>query len=155
MTNDLDHRFRVRARNSAGPGPWAVVTARPGPYPYSLDLAAEAGDGEVDLSWSVQDGDGASVHHIDYTSAPETGAGSVADDATASGNDASAGWVRETGDASPEHTIDDLDNGTLYRFRVRGVNTAGGGPWAFADSQAPVLRRDPVGADGADGRRRG
>ena len=135
LTNDLDHRFRVRARNSAGPGPWAVVTARPGPYPYSLDLAAEAGDGEVDLSWSVQDGDGASVHHIDYTSAPETGAGAVADDATASGNDASTGWVRETGDANPEHTIDDLDNGTLYRFRVRGVNTADGGPWAFAEAK--------------------
>ena len=138
LENGYDHRFRVRARNSAGPGPWSHATAMPGPYQYSLDLAAVAGDGEIVLSWTVEDGLPAADHDIHYTSAPESGEGAVADDAAVQSGLAT-GWVQwRTGSANQEDTIDGLENGTEYRVRVRGRNAAGGGPWASAGPVTPL-----------------
>ena len=91
-------------------------------------LIITPGDGTLALSWTAPTGTltGYDVH---YTSAL---VGAVADDAVASGTDASAAWVaatRTATDTTASQTISGLANNTEYRVRVRARNAAGAGAW--------------------------
>ena len=91
-------------------------------------LMIAPGDGTLALSWTAPAGTltGYDVH---YTSAL---VGAVADDAAASGTDASAAWVaatRTATDTTASQTISGLANNTEYRVRVRARNAAGAGAW--------------------------
>ena len=134
LTPEQDYRIRVRARNAAGAGPWTFVTARTGPPTLKpLNLKAAAGDAQIEVTWDYPQGrDPGRGVHLDYTSAPKSGEGAVADEDAADGTDAAAAWVRALASSALSHTITGLDNDTEYRVRVRLVNNAGGGPWEFA-----------------------
>ena len=72
-----------------------------------------------------------SGYDVHYTSAED---GTVADADTASGNDASAAWV-DSGHSGTalEHSISGLVNDTLYRVRVRAVNSKGRSDWVHGE----------------------
>ena len=82
-------------------------------------------NGRLELTWNQPQDSRTEVvavsgYEVHYTSAL---VGSVADDAAASGNDASAAWV-DAGHSGTDamHTISTLANGTAYRVRVRADN---------------------------------
>ena len=104
-------------------------------------LAAVAGDLSLALSWTAPAGT-PTGYNVHYTYAPSSGSDSVANSVETTGNDASAGWVAatrtETDPPTASHTLSNLDNGRDYRWRVRGVNAAGNGAWAFGTG-TPVL----------------
>ena len=96
-------------------------------------------NGKLYLSWSSQatTETGYDVHYTSATTA------NVANDATASGNDASAAWVAVSrSGTTPTQTISSLSNGTAYRVRVRAKNSGGNGAWAFGTGTPMV----PTGA---------
>ena len=96
-------------------------------------LKVVASNTRLDLSWTAPADTGSAAvtgYDVHYTSAPETGAGAVLDDAPASGNDASAAWVAVTRTGTTaSQGITGLTNDDEYRVRVRAVNAVGGGPW--------------------------
>ena len=129
-------------------------TATPG---IPVGLGITAGDAKLDLAWTAPS---AAVTGYDahYTSAPKTGQGAVADDADASGNDASTAWVAVTRSGTAAwQTISSLSNGTAYRVRVRATNSGQHGPWAFGtgtpkSADATLSALTASGSDAADGR---
>ncbi len=131
LTTGTAYRFRVRAKNAAGAGPWAFVTETPVALVKPADLAVAPGDGKLDVSWTAQN---PLFHHqVDYTSAPETGQGSVGNEAPVSGVDPAAAWVGAVtlGRNQSSHTITGLTNGRAYRVRVLAIRGSEEGPWAF------------------------
>ena len=130
LTAGTEYRVRVRAVNAAGNGAWARGTGTPPGASSPVapqNLAVTAGDGRLDLEWTVPSGSPTS-YDVHYTSAS---ADDVGNDAAASGADPSAAWVDagHTG-TTASHALTGLDNGTAYRVRVRGVNAVGNGAWA-------------------------
>ena len=130
LTVGTEYRVRVRAVNGGGDGAWARGTGTPpgaAVLPAPGSLTVRAGDGRLDLSWTRPSGQvtGWDVH---YTSASMD---DVGNDDDASGADPAAAWVAasRTG-LTPTHALTGLTNGTAYRVRVRGVNSAGDGAWA-------------------------
>ena len=119
-------------------------------------LGVSAGDARLDLGWTAPPGP-VTGYDVHYTSAPKTGRGAVADDADASGNDASTAWVpvARSGTAASQ-TISSLSNGTAYRVRVRATNSGQHGPWAFGtgtpkSADATLSALAASGSDAADG----
>ena len=95
------------------------------------DFIVKPGDGGLSLSWIAPSGT-VTGYDVHYTSAPASGNGAVANDATASGSDASAAWVAVTrSGTTASQTISSLSNNTAYRVRVRAVNAVGDGAWAY------------------------
>ncbi len=94
---------------SAGPPAEPAAPVEPPRSPQGFE--AEAGDGEVALSWS-DPGDATITHWQVWV---RRGGWSAWTDIAGSG-------VATTG-----HTVTGLDNGKRYRFRVRAVNAAGPG----------------------------
>ena len=92
----------------------------PGP---PLGLVAEAGDGEVTLSWSPPASDGgAAITGYEYRFA----AGSAA---------FTDAWTQVPGGSGArEAVVGGLSNGMLYRFQLRALNSAGAGPAAEAEA---------------------
>ncbi len=114
-------------------------------------LSSDAGHRSLALSWVAPAGTptGYDVH---YTYAPTTGTGMVANNAAATGSDASAAWVAatrgtETSPPTASQTLSGLGNGRDYRWRVRGVNGNGNGAWAFGTG-TPVVALSWNGATG-------
>jgi len=99
----------------------------PAPEPVSAPsratgLTAEAGDGEVRLSWTSI----AAATRWDYRQRIGDG-----------------GWgawnaVPGSGSGTTSHTVTDLDNGTAYGFQVRAVNLGGAGPASAEATATPV-----------------
>ena len=128
LTNGTSYAFQVRAVNTAGSGPASsavaatpvaavVAPGKPG------TLTAVAGNGFVDLSWS----------------APTTG-GMVVGYEYEQNNV----W-RPTGTGTATAIrVPGLTNGTLYTFRVRGVNAAGEGEASDIATATPAAG-PPVG----------
>ena len=146
LANGTAYDVRVRASNAAGDGPWATGTGTPGALAPPANLAVAPGDGKLDLSWTAPAGTlvGYNVH---YTSAPKTGTGSVADDASVQTGADSAGWVavargEEADPPAASQTITSLSNDTPYRVRVRALSAAihdfQYGPWAFGTGTPSV-----------------
>ena len=106
-------------------------------------LTVTPGDLKLDLSWTAA-ASNANGYDVDYTSAPATGAGSVANDADATGNDPAMGWVGVTrSGATASQSITGLSGGTLYRVRVRALDGATPGVWLFGTGTPTTPPRRP------------
>ncbi len=135
LDNGTSYSVRVLAQNSAeahvdsewsiwrGATPMVVAPSAP------AGLGVTPGPAMLDLTWTAPTG--AASYDVHYTSST-----TVAPDAavqTGASPSAAAGWV-DTGHrgTDPSLRITGLTNGTAYRVRVRGVNSAGDGAWAWA-----------------------
>ena len=167
LDEDTTYRVRVRAFNDVAPGPWAHGTGTTGAPPAHApsNLAAEAGDARIDLSWSATLAVlGASgTFRVEHTSAPKMGTDAVTDEADGLGcrpggrmGERGHGprWqqaprlVRRHDRAGQRHGVP-RSRAADEQFRPRAMG--------LHHRHAPVLRRDPVGADDRDqrGRNRG
>ena len=102
-------------------------------------LSVEAGNAQLVLNWTKLTGVTVTGYDVHYTSAA---AGTVSNNAAASGSDASAAWVAvsRTGTTTSQ-TISSLTNNTDYRVRVRAKNSNGASRWAFG-SGTPAASSD-------------
>ena len=96
--------------------------------PQPTGLTAEAGDGEVLLSWTAI----AAATRWEYRQRIGDGAWS--------------GWttVAGSGSGTTEHTVADLENGEAYGFQVRAVSAGGAGPASAEATATPVAPGVPV-----------
>ncbi len=148
LANGTAYRVRVRAKNANGAGPWLHGTGTPvAPPAAPTDLDVAPGNAQLALSWTAPSGT-VTGYDVHYTSAD---AGTVADAAAASGNDASAAWVAtarsETDPPTASQTIPSLANGTSYRVRVRAKNAGGAGPWLHGTGTPVPLPAAPTDLD--------
>ena len=147
-----------------GPAPEPVS-----PPPQPTGLTAEAGDGEVRLSWTAiagttrweyrqRIGDG---NWGAWTTIPGSGSGTM--DHTVTDLETASGWeyrqragegewgpwttVPDSGPETTAHTVADLENGTAYGFQVRAVNAGGAGPASAEATATPVPPVPPQPAD--------
>jgi len=112
-----------------------VVTVTVGLLPTSLTVTP--GSGKLDLAWTAPSGT-VTGYDVQYTSATTA---TVTNDATATGNDASAAWVAVSRcGTTATQTISSLSNGTAYRVRVRAKNSDGNGDWVFGGRAIPSVR---------------
>ena len=121
---DRTTRVRVRAKNSSGVGAWAFGSGTANRLGPPTNLIVTSGNGQLILTWTAPAGD-LNPYELEYTSAPRSGNGAVADDADASGNDATSAWVATGTDpaaGATSHTITGLTNGRTYRVRLRAVS---------------------------------
>ena len=153
VTNGAQVSLRIRAwtqqpntdgnqashyRNSA----WVEVSGTPRAATTApgavTSLTATPGDGKLDLTWTAPAGEvaGYDVHR--------TTSSTVADGAPAlASGSASQGWIDyQYGGVHPSFSRV-ASNGTQYRVRVRAVNSAGNGPWAFVRG-TPQATTTPV-----------
>ena len=141
LTNNQAYRVRVLAKNASAESDWEEVSGTPSAPPAApTNLTTTAGHTVLVLTWTAPSGTltGYDVH---YTSATTS---SVNNDAAASGNNAATAWVAVSrgSEASPptaSQTISSLNNGTLYRLRVRGKNGSSDGAWVFGMGTPDVL----------------
>ena len=127
LMNGQEYTFKVRAVNDVGRSPEATATATPqeivlpDPLTAPENFAAEAGDGEVTLSWKELEGE---ITRYEVS------------------KDGGRTWVEA--DSTTGHTFTGLKNGTNYTFKVRGVNDAGNGKEArtTATPKAEVVSPD-------------
>ena len=121
------HILRIRVNGAAQTTPTTPTMAPAAP----TGLTVTPGTRRLELEWTAPS-DVETGYDVHYTSAPKTGSGAVADDAVASGNDATAAWVdaSHTGTGASK-TIMGLTNDVTYRVRVRGVNNVGNGEWSL------------------------
>ena len=125
LANGTGYEFQVRAVNQDPSGVWHVSAWSPSAIgtpaapavwvapSVPTDLEAEAGSGEVVLSWSASQGSGSIGYDLQFRS---HGTGS---------------WTHVPSKqiAGTPHTIDGLANGTGYEFQVRAVNQDPTGVW--------------------------
>ena len=129
LTNGTDYEARVRATNSQGNSTFSAegtetpVAARPGGG-ATFALRADTGDasGEVDLDWLAPDDGGAPITQYRYQW-------------KSGGQNYSGGRSGTTTTTSA--TIDSLNDGTEYDFRVRATNSVGNGPNSSEASATP------------------
>ena len=111
-----------------------TVTRQPLPPGAPTGLGVAAGDAKLTLTWTAPAADPSkgdvAGYDVHYTSASKTGDSAVADDAVATGNDASAAWVAVSrSGTTASQDVSSLDNSTEYRVRVRSVNGGGNSSW--------------------------
>ena len=110
---------------SGGGGPAPEPPVSPPPQPTGL--TAEAGDGEVRLSWTAI----AEATRWEYRQR-------IGD-----GNWGAWTTIPGSGSGTMDHTVTDLENGTAYGFQVRAVNAGGTGP-ASAEATATLVPPQPA-----------
>ena len=112
LTNGQSYAFRVRAANSDGQSsPSTSVSATPAPTAPEApqSLGATPGNKKVELRWTEPADDGGEpITRYEYE------------------QDVSGTWT-STGSAETNYTVMELTNGQSYTFRVRAVNSIGGG----------------------------
>ena len=136
------YRVRVRAYDAGASlaSAWVHGTGTPPvAQPPPTGLTVTPGDSKLDVSWTAPAGSNLS-YDVEYTSAPKTGQGAVADSAAASGTDASLAWVDSLVTSVTSHTISGLTPGTAYRVRVNAYNGATGllSAWVFGTGTPPL-----------------
>ncbi len=114
------------------------ITVAPGTvlgFGGPTNLRAEAGDGTVDLSWEMPDGDGAGGSA--QSDGQEPSAEMSYEVAYAvEGLDWSEGGSETVTDMAAE--IPGLENGTAYQFRVRALTDGEAGPWSATVTASPA-----------------
>ncbi len=142
LTNNMLHTFRIRAVNGSGAGAGsdeASATPREEPPAKPTGFGAEAGDGEVVLTWD--DPDDSSIQGWQYRSGEASG---VYGQHPINIPDSGAKTVR--------HVVTGLENGRTYFFELRAVNAANG-EWSDERSATPRSLRPaaPTGLEAAAG----
>jgi len=132
LVNGTPYAIRVQAQNSDEAhvdSPWSpwrqatpAIVPPPGPV---VGLSVTPGSTQLALEWTAPSGSPTS-YDVHYTSS------TLVADGAAAGTAVATQWVAVTGTVTgTSHTITSLQNNTAYRVRVRGVNSAGAGDWAF------------------------
>ena len=122
LINGATYHIRVSAVNANDQGASAILTATPGksdPPRYAQVLSRNQ---QLIVSWippALNGGSHITEYEIEYTD-PNDGA-----------------WITATRSVSSPSTITGLDNGALYRVRVRAINAAGLGPPSHPASGRP------------------
>ncbi len=142
LANNVLHAFRIRAVNGSGAGTEsdeASATPREGLPGKPTGFEAEAGDGEVVLTWD--DPDDSSIQGWQYRSGEASG-------------DYSRHPVNIPGSGAKtvRHVVTGLENGKTYFFILRATNAANG-KWSDERSAAPRSLRPaaPTGLKAAPG----
>ena len=129
LSNDRTYQLRLKAINMFGESNWSDwvnCTPMPGIPSASQMQDPVCGNATVGLSWdSVADIATYQVYRSTNPGSPPTG-------------DARAGDSRFDDLASTQYTDNSAQNGTLYYYFVRGVNSSGEGPWSNRVSCTPV-----------------
>ena len=124
MVNGTTYSFSVTTHTdmrSNLPNTETIVSTKAGLPAAPTGLTATAGDHQVALSWTAGSNNGSALTKYEY----QQNGGSWANMAN--------------GDASTtSHTVTGLTNGTQYTFKVRAVNTHGGGAASAAATATPV-----------------
>ena len=121
LTNGTEYTFQIRALNRSGAGPASDgASATPLGKPVAPVLSAQAGDGQVTLSWTAATADAtrAPVTRYEYNTDGGTTFMSIPD----------------SGPSTDNYTVLGLTNLTTYTFAVRAVNVIGEGPSATKDA---------------------
>jgi titin len=131
LANGTGYVFRVKATNAAGIGVASASSASvtPSTVPAAPgSVVASPGEARVALSWAAGDDGGSAVTDwlVEYSA------------------DAGESWTTFVDGTStaPSATVTELANGTVYTFRVKGVNANGSGA-ASASSAAVAPRSTP------------
>ncbi len=116
LTNDTAYTFRLRATNPSGAGAESdevSATPRAAPPARPTGFKAEAGDRQVVLSWD--DPDDSSIEAWQYKSRESDGAYRPE-------------WKTVVGSSARtvQHIVTGLENGKIYIFKIRGVNSTNG-----------------------------
>ena len=122
LNNGTEYAFQIRALNRSGAGPASDgASATPLGLPADLrGLNADAGDGQVTLSWTAAT--------ADATRAPITRYEYNADGGTTFTS------IPDSGPSTDNYTVLGLTNLTTYTFAMRAVNVTGEGPSATKDA---------------------
>ncbi len=123
LTNGDEYTLQIRALNRSGAGPASDgASATPLGKPVAPSgLNADAGDGQVTLSWTAANADAtrAPVTRYEYNTDGGTTFTSIPD----------------SGPSTDNYTVLGLTNLTTYTFAVRAVNVIGEGPSATKDAK--------------------
>ena len=162
VTNGTTYDLRIAAEskdpNAAGDqvthyrySAWVEVSGTPQAATSApaavTSLTATSGDRKLDLAWTPPSEE-ITNYEMHYTSSSTVGDNADALTGPVGGNAPTAanGWIDagyNRSDRAPKHQIGLLTNGTQYRVRVRAVNSAGNGPWAFVRG-TPQATTTPV-----------
>ena len=116
LTNGVSYTFEVRAVNQYGSGAAkeSATAATPVGAPPPGTMMAEAGNAQVDLSWSSGGSGGSDITGWEYRQKDSNGYGA---------------WmaIADSDANTTSHTVTDLSNGIAYTFQVRAVNKLGKG----------------------------
>ena len=142
LTNNMLHTFRIRAVNGSGAGAGSdetSATPREEPPGKPTGFGAEAGDGEVVLTWD--DPDDSSIQGWQYRSGEASG-----DYGQHPVN------IPGSGAKTVRHVVTGLENGRTYFFVLRAANAANG-EWSDERSATPRSLRPaaPTGLEAAAG----
>ncbi len=122
LTNGTEYAYQIRALNRSGAGPASDgASATPLGKPVApTGLNADAGDGQVTLSWTAATADAtiAPITKYEYNTDGGTTFTSIPD----------------SGPSTDNYTVLGLTNLTTYTFAVRAVNVIGEGPSATKDA---------------------
>ena len=129
LTNGTKYWFRVAAVNAIGTGSWSdAIDATPtwspetpGGLTAAVAPAAGVGSGEVRLTWTEPPNNGSAItdYDIEWHIGNQLVGSSTSTETTL--------------------TMDGLENGTNYRFRVAAKNAAGWSSWSAAVTAAPLF----------------
>ena len=133
LTNGTEYTVRVLATNSVGDGAWSdEKKGTPSTVPGKPSVDVSAGNGLLQVRWTVDDG-GAAItgHTLQYKLSSVTGW------ATAD--------VTEVDKAADQtsHTITGLTNGTDYTVRLQATNANGTGAWSDVERGTPTAKPPP------------
>ncbi len=125
LANGRAVSFRVQAVNEAGRGAVSeTVTTTPRRSPDEpRSLSAVPGDRAVSLQWSAPSSDGGAAVGAYLVQVAE----------------ADGSWGAPRRVAGTSTTIDGLDNGSAYGFRVAAENAAGTGTWSAVVRSTPFV----------------
>ena len=133
LEDDNRYDLQIRAVNDAGPGPWSAKgKGTPSTSAPSAPAIASIipGDGTLAVAWTAPaDTGAAAVIAYDARYIETTG------DETADANWTVLDSVWTNGDLV--YVIRGLANGVEYDVQVRGVNSAGDGPWSITFTGTP------------------